>query len=97
MEIGELDAATINEGLIEHYKKGGHEQFKTFGQWKDSGFSIKKGSKAFLVWGSPREIVHPDPENNDDEFRYFPLCYLFSDLQVEPAKERRLQHEGQIA
>ena len=97
MESGQLDAATVNEGLIELYKMDGHSEFKTFKQWKDAGFSITKGSKAFLVWGSPREITHPDPEQNDDEFKYFPLCYLFSDMQVEKMKEGRLQHEMQEA
>lgn len=84
VEAGE--AGTINEGLIMIYSEDGNTEFKTFHQWKDEGKNIKKGSKAFLVWGSPKNIPHPDPEADDDEMEYFPICYLFSNKQVS---ERR--------
>lgn len=84
------DAATVNEFVIDLYKKEnpGIEEFNTFHQWKDQGFSIKKGSTAFVVWGSPRKgkLENPvklDDGTEDDEFEFFPLCYLFSDKQVE--------------
>lgn len=81
VEAGEV--ATVNEGLIRMYQEDGeHKEFKTFHQWKDDGKSIKKGSKAFMVWGSPKEIPHPDPEAEDDQMEYFPICYLFSNCQV---------------
>ena len=75
--------STINEALIDHYENDGHKNFKTFNQWKKDGKSIIKGSKAFFVWGTPKDIPHPDPESDDEEFKYFPLCYLFSENQVE--------------
>jgi hypothetical protein len=64
-----------------------HSEFKTFHQWKALGKSILKGSKAFTLWGSPKEINHPDPEVEDDEFKYWPLCYLFSDKQVTEVRQ----------
>lgn len=82
MQSGSLDVSSINEGLIELYRNEGHKEFKTFHQWKDEGKSILKGSKAFLVWGSPKDVKHQDPEEGEDEYKYWPLCYLFSDQQV---------------
>lgn len=82
MQTGAIDAASVNKALIQFYAADGHKEFKTFNQWKELGKSIIKGSKAFVVWGSPQAIQHPDPEAENDEFKYWPLCYLFSDKQV---------------
>lgn len=73
---------TVNQGLIQMYSNDGHEEFKTFHEWKQEGMSIKKGSKAFLVWAKPKTIEHPDPDSDEDEMDYFPICYLFSNKQV---------------
>jgi hypothetical protein len=73
---------TVNEALInEFYKKTDPEikDFNTFSSWKEKGKTILKGSKAFVIWGQPRNIKQ-DEEN--DEFKFWPLCYLFSDNQV---------------
>lgn len=82
MNQGAIDAASINEALIQLYSTDGHNEFKTFNQWKELGKSIIKGSKAFVVWGRPQAIQDQDPEGDHDEFKYWPLCYLFSDKQV---------------
>jgi hypothetical protein len=82
MKSGAIDAASVNDALIQFYTADGHKEFKTFNQWKELGKSIIKGSKAFVVWGSPQAIQHPDPESENDEFKFWPLCYLFSDKQV---------------
>lgn len=88
MKEGAIDAGTVNEALLLLYAaEGGHTEFKTFQQWKSLGKSIIKGSKAFVIWGSPKEIPHPDPEAEDDEFKYWPLCYLFSDKQVTERRQ----------
>ena len=87
---GATEAQTVNEFVTDHYKSEnpGIEEFDTFHQWKDKGFKIKKGSTAFVVWGSPRkgkleEPVMKSDGKEDDEFEFFPLCYLFSNQQVE--------------
>ena len=80
IEAGE--AGTVNEALIKMYSEDGHDEFKTFQEWKKEGMSIKKGSKAFLVWAKPKTIEHPDPDSEKDELDYFPICYLFSNKQV---------------
>ncbi len=82
IESGDLEAGSVNEGLLETYSKGKEIEFNTFHQWKDKGLSVKKGSKAFLVWGSPRQVPVPGAEE-DDEMKFWPICYLFSANQVE--------------
>lgn len=71
------------------YDTEGAEEFNTFKQWKEQGATIKKGSKAFLVWGQPigkqraQEAQQKGQEApEEDEYRFFPICYLFSDKQV---------------
>ena len=83
IESGEIEAATINEGLIEIYSEGQELEYNTFKQWKEKGFSIKKGSHAHLVWGKPRQVPVVDSDKENDEFKYWPVCYLFSENQVE--------------
>jgi len=78
---------SVNEGLIDLYSDGEDLEFNTFHQWKAKGFSVKKGSKAFLVWGKPRKVAVAEPEDGeDDEFKFWPLCYLFSSKQVEATR-----------
>lgn len=76
---------TVNEGLHELYSDENPEieEFNTFNQWKEQGFTIKKGSKAFLFWGQPRKISQtPEGSDEPEEFKYWPICYLFADTQV---------------
>lgn len=89
----------INEALIDCiYKQDGHEEFNTLPQWNKKGYRVKRGSRAFVVWGSPKELSKEQqaepgreaPENEEDEKdNFWPLCYLFSNLQVEPAEARK--------
>lgn len=81
---------TINEILLKIiYDTKEVKEFNTFNQWKERGYTIIKGSKAFLIWGQPVNKQKKDkakeqgkePEEGD-EYEYFPVCYLFSDKQV---------------
>lgn len=84
VKMGAIES--VNEGVIEFYKKENPQikEFRTFNQWKKIGKTILKGSKAFTVWAQPTKIKHPDPvkAQENEEFQYFPLCYLFADTQV---------------
>lgn len=91
--MGQIHASTVNDGLIELYRKeAGHSEFKTFHEWKKLGKSIIKDSKAFLVWGTPKDVSRLDesadkmgdesPTESEDQYKYWPICYLFSDKQV---------------
>jgi hypothetical protein len=82
---------TINEGLKALYAKQGHLELKTLNQWNKAGKRIKKGETALLLWAQPKKIT-PNPENQtkqeneDDQMNFFPLCFVFSNLQIQEAK-----------
>jgi antirestriction protein ArdC len=89
---------TINFMLLRHvYDTNGATEFNTFNQWKEKGATIKKGAKAFLVWGQPKgtkksqddqsQDNQENEEEGEEENSFFPLCYLFSDKQVTTAEE----------
>lgn len=82
LKTGEYD--TINEALLSMYKEDDNEikEFNTFHQWRRKGYRIEKGAKAFLVWGRP---VKRRQDDEDDEFTFWPMCFLFSDKQVRKA------------
>lgn len=82
--------ATINEGLIKLYKDEENQEFKLYNEWKKEGKQVIKGSKAFLVWGKPKEITNQEGKDNnsaedDENGTFFPLCFLFSNKQVRDA------------
>ena len=80
---GEFD--TVNEGLRETYMEQDTEidRFNTFWQWKEYGYTINKGSKAYLFWGQPRKAEQvPEGSDEPEEYKYWPICYLFANTQV---------------
>mgnify|MGYP003527946290 FL=1 len=83
VEAGEY--ANVNEGLIDMYKNEKHQEFKTYNQWKNEGFNVRKGEKAFNIWAKPLEAQKPEenatPEDESSR-KFFPLCFLFSNAQV---------------
>lgn len=80
-----------NELLREFYASAGHTELKTFDQWKEAGFFVRKGEKAILLWGHPKpsrqakeaakQAGKPEEEAEND---FYPLAYLFSNKQVAP-------------
>jgi hypothetical protein len=91
LEAGEYK--TTNEAVINtFYIDKVHTNFKTFNEWKREGYSIKKGSKAFIVWGKPKsaqdaekatEQGKDEPTTDDDTRDFYPIAFLFSNAQVE--------------
>lgn len=85
VEMGEYP--TVNAAIVAScYQTAEHATFNTFWQWKDLGQSVKKGEKGFPVWAQPVKAIEQDPASKKDEYDYWPLCYLFSNAQVEPSK-----------
>lgn len=93
---GEFD--TINEAIIKtFYKDPTHSEFKTFNQWKADGYSIIKGSKAFIVWGKPKKVQDTekaaeqgkDAPADDSTHDFYPIAFLFSNAQVEIRKGKQ--------
>lgn len=80
-----------NELLRDFYAQSGHTELKTFDEWKQAGFYIRKGEKAILLWGHPKpsrqakeaakQAGKPEEEAEND---FYPLAYLFSNQQVAP-------------
>lgn len=89
IKSGQFDS--VNDAIMElFYRKDGHEEFNTLHDWNKKGYKVIKGSSAFLVWGTPRNLKgqpneqqQQPTEENEQENKFYPLCYLFSNLQVE--------------
>lgn len=76
----------VNEVIKKWYREQtGAKTFKTFRQWQEAGYSVMKGSKAFLLWSRKRQVISLDPEA--EEYEFFPIAFMFSDLQVEQAEQ----------
>ena len=84
---------TINEMLHAYYAKQAEiTELNTFDQWKEKGYQVRRGEKAYLFWGKPKSRQQPQAEPSEDEQEpteqaeqtttekkddYYPLCYLF--------------------
>ena len=82
---------SVNEGLVSMYAEQGHTEIHSYIQWRERGCQVKRGSKALLLWGEPRSATKQekpeqknDNNNEDDEYKFFPLAYVFSQQHVEP-------------
>lgn len=78
-----------NELLKQHYAQAGHTELKSFSEWKDAGYYVKKGEKAILLWAHPKpsreakELAKSQGKNEDEAKNdFYPLAYLFSSKQV---------------
>lgn len=83
------DFPTINEALVAMYAEQGHTEIHSFKHWLTLGFVVRKGEKALLLWGEPLKGGKQEKEENsdDEEYKFFPLAYVFSQQQVQPLKE----------
>ena len=79
---------TVNDALIETvYNDEKHHEFKSYEEWKKEGYQVRKGEKAFLLWGKPKEHPSHQSKENDtpgkeEHSTYFPVIRVFSDAQV---------------
>lgn len=74
---------SINAGLITHYAKQGHTTLHSYRKWRQLGFQVKRGSKALMLWGEPK-LRKQEEQSEENEKSFFPVAYVFSNLQVEP-------------
>lgn len=87
-EIQALNLLSVNQMLIRFfYTKDDHREFKSFKGWMKEKKCVKKGEKAFLVWGKPTEKKEDGTEKpiieNEDGRTFFPISYIFSNAQVK--------------
>ena len=78
-----------NELLRQHYAQAGHTELKSFSEWKEAGYYVKKGEKAILLWAHPKpsreakELAKSQGKNEAEAKNdFYPLAYLFSSKQV---------------
>lgn len=102
MLIKEGAIGSINEGLANYYASLGHTTLNSYKKWKEQGFQVKKGSSALLMWAEPKPISkgveiktpHTPPKKDgkeEEEATFFPMAYLFSNLQVEPIETAQMR------
>jgi hypothetical protein len=87
VDLGKFE--NINKAILHHYKSKneGIIEFNTFKQWTEQGFRVKKGEKGYPIWTKPitkeGRAEQPNPEIPENRYKFFSMCYLFSNLQVE--------------
>jgi len=88
MEVLTLEEMTVNQIIVNHiYKDDQHLNFDTFKGWLKKGFAVRKGEKAFLLWGRKKQTdIKPNGEERTEELEFFPVTYVFSNVQVDPLK-----------
>lgn len=85
IELG--DERTVNEILLDWYTNEEHQEFHTIKDWNEKGFRVVKGQKAFFIWSKKRTGIEKNEDTNEEqEFEFFSLAYLFSNAQVEALK-----------
>lgn len=108
--IEEKGFLTVNEALVFYYRSKNPDiiEFRTFGDWKKQGATVRKGSKAFVVWAQPRSLRPGEeadtdkPEDLTEEQKdlketFFPICCLFANTQVITAEEREKHRQAVTA
>lgn len=80
---------TINEALVFMYAEEGHTEIHSFKKWIEKGYIVRRGEKALLLWGEPKTAFNQEKkkEGESDEFKFYPLAFVFSQKQVEPVKQ----------
>jgi hypothetical protein len=81
-----------NVDIFAYYQHIGKGQiFKTFQAWKKEGYHVKKGEKGLLCYGSKvereKEQQPEQPNSESKKYSFFPIGYVFSDLQVKNTNE----------
>lgn len=85
------EAESINDALVMMYEQQGHTEIHSFKKWLELGYCVMRGEKALLLWGQPIRATNQEAKGSDenDEFKFFPLAYVFSNLQVQPLHDKK--------
>jgi antirestriction protein ArdC len=92
---------SINEAIMATvYKDEENQEFKSYRQWGEDGFQVRKGEHAYALWGRPKEHEEdkdaPEKtggEMEDDHGKFFPIAYVFSNKQVDPIVKKQEEPE----
>lgn len=80
----------INDIIIEYfYTDEKNTEFHTYKGWQELGYQVKKGSKSFVIWGRKRQNIDDKKAATEekDQYKFFPLAFIFSNNQVEKIEE----------
>jgi len=89
LELDPDSGNNVNDVILNKmYKSNQHNEFNTFKGWKEKGFKVMTGQKAFFIWSKPRKVEkkNEDKESGKDEYKMFGIAHLFSNSQVESLK-----------
>ncbi len=99
-EKTEHELSTVNEQIMRFiYNPLGVLEFRSFKKWKENGYTVKKGSKAFLLWGQP---LNKNAEGKEDLYNFddadnielfFPIAFVFSSNQVRKIDPKKNNNE----
>ena len=86
-QIQAVNDLTLNKIIIDNfYKSDKDQEFNTFKGWIKEGFQVKKGEKAFLIWGRPKDVQDQEKgkeqTTEEEDKRFFPVSFIFSNAQV---------------
>jgi hypothetical protein len=85
--VAEGICESVNDFLLSLYDQQGHRDLATLQEWNRRGYSVKKGSRALVIWGRPKQLQKeegkPQEEGEEQEGKFYPICYLFSSAMVE--------------
>lgn len=88
IELNITEEETVNAVLISWLTNGEHKEFNSFHQWRKLGYKVKKGEKAVFVWSKKMKTKDKESPDEDKEYSFFSLAYLFSNAQVELLKKK---------
>lgn len=84
--FAKMAGVKVNDALLEAYKDGRDIEFHTFNDWKKKGYSVKPGSKAWVIWSRPKTmktvIKDEKGQEQENEWEAFSLAFLFDSDQV---------------
>tara|TARA_R110001606_G_C15181472_1_gene629407 strand:+ start:407 stop:781 length:375 start_codon:yes stop_codon:yes gene_type:complete len=81
-----IDEMRVNDIILNYfYKDEANTEFHSYKNWQELGFQVKKGSKAFVIWGRKRQNIDDKKAATEekDQYKFFPLAFVFSNNQVE--------------
>lgn len=93
-----IECLPLNWFILHRVYKVGNIELKTFGQWKEAGYKLKKGAKDhdITIWGQPinakakheaEDVETKEPTTIEEEFKMFPMCILYPKEWVETWEE----------
>lgn len=65
-----------NRLLIDYYKSQGATELRTYDEWRERGMQVKKGAKAYTIWGKSQ------PSTAREGALFFPVKYVFDITQT---------------